>query len=75
MFKIVSFSACVEGETTPPSYQTISATEKEEKEKFVFEKALSDLESCWDEKTHNGFCVTSKGVIEIIPLNTKILKR
>jgi len=59
MFKIVgSFSACVEGENTPPPYQTISAPPKEEKEKLVFEKAY------WDGKTPDGFRVTSKGVTE-----------
>jgi len=60
----VSFSPCVEGENTPPPYQTISAAEKEEKEKLVFEKALSDLNSYWDGKTHDGFHVTSRGVTE-----------
>ncbi|XP_065905841.1 uncharacterized protein [Dysidea avara] len=60
----VSLSACAEGESVPPAYQTISPTEKEEKEKLVFEKALSDLNSYWDGKTHDGFHVTSKGVTE-----------
>ena len=50
--------------TVPPAYPTISLTEKEEKEKLVFEKALSDLNSYWDGKTHDGFRVTSKGVPE-----------
>jgi len=60
----VSLSACAEGESVPPAYQTVSPTEKEEKEKLVFERALSDLSSYWDGKTHDGFRVTSKGVTE-----------
>jgi len=60
----VSFSACVEGENTSQPFQTSSATEKEEKEKLVFEKALSDLDCYWDGKTHDGFHVTSKGVTQ-----------
>ena len=60
----VSLSACVDGENTPPAYQTIAATEKEEKEKLVFEKALTDLDSYWNGKTHDGFRVTSKGITE-----------
>jgi len=31
----VSLFACAEGESVPPAYQTISPTEKEEKEKLV----------------------------------------
>jgi len=61
--RCIFFCPCVEGEITPP-YQTLSATEKDEKEKLVFEKALSDLDSYWDGKTHDGFRVTSKGVTE-----------
>lgn len=44
----VYFSACADGENIPPAYQTIVASEKEEKEKLVFEKALSDLDSYWN---------------------------
>jgi len=55
----VSLSACTEGESVPPAYQTISPTEKEEKEKLAFEKALSELNGYWDGKTHDGFHVTS----------------
>ena len=56
------FSACVDGESIPPAHQTISVTEKEEKEKLVFEKALSDLNSYWNGETHDGLSVTSKGI-------------
>ena len=58
------FSACVDGESIPPAHQTISVTEKEEKEKLVFEKALSDLDSYWNGKTSDGFSVTSKSITE-----------
>ena len=60
----VSFSACVDGESVPPAHQIISATEKEEKEKLVFEKALSDLDDYWNRKSHDGFHVISKGITE-----------
>ena len=60
----VSFSACVDGESVPPAHQIISATEKEEKEKLVFEKALSDLDSYWNGNTHDGIRVISNGIIE-----------
>jgi len=38
-----SLSACAESESIPPAYQTISPIEKEEKEKLVFERALSAI--------------------------------
>ena len=60
----ISFSACADGESIPSAYQTISATEKEEQEKLVFEKALSDLNSYWDRKVHDGFSVASKAITE-----------
>lgn len=63
-FTGVPFSACAEGENIPPPYQTISATEKEEKEKLVFEKGMSNLDCYWDGKMDDGFRVTSKGVTE-----------
>ena len=60
----VSLSACLPGEDTPPSQQSLTSEELHEKEKLVFSNALDALDSYWNGKVHDGFRITSKGITE-----------
>jgi len=54
--------ACLPGEDQPPSQQSLSEEEKSAEEKQVFTNALNALDSYWNDRVHDGFRITSKGV-------------
>ena len=58
-----SLSACLPGESTPAAQQSLPAKEKDEKKQKVFDNALERLNMYWEGKVHDGFRISSRGVI------------
>lgn len=60
----VSLPVCLPGETVPAPQQTnLTVDERLEKEQRVFDNALDRLDMYWSGKVHDGFKVTSTGMV------------
>ena len=55
----VYLKACLEGESKPPSEQGLEENEKEAKEANVYDKAIVNLNSYWNDRTFDGFPIKS----------------